>query len=139
MHPRAAESRHFFGSGSHVLAFGVCNCVTSSIASKLTQPVLSTLTGGPAKKGFVTLSRRVALMLCSTVRSHSFSFALSASISYTEYIRKEEMYHKCMQTSLPMNQRGLDLFSAHTHAHALSSSPCVNFPLLHSVSFLLSF
>lgn len=60
----------------HNSAFGVCNCVTSSIASKLTQPVLSTLTGGPAKKGFVTLSPRVGLMLCSTVKSHSFSFAL---------------------------------------------------------------
>ena len=125
-HQRAAASQHSSGSGSHNSAFGVCNCVTSSIASKWTQPALSTLTGGPAKKGFVTLSQRVVLMLCSTVRSHSFSFALCLQLLHwvhtlrgsVSQMHADKLAHESEEI------RFVQRAHIYTHTHALNFTLC---------------
>ena len=120
-HRETAASRRFSGSESHNSAFGVCNCVTSSIASKLTQPALSTLTGGPTlRKALWLCPGEFALVLCPTVGSHSRSFALCLHLLRWVHTRGEEACLKCMQTSLPVNQRRLDLSSARTHTHTRS-------------------
>lgn len=122
-------------SGSRYSAFGVCNFVTSSTNSKWTQPAPSTPTGGPAKKGFVTLSQRVVLMRRSSVRSHSFSFALC--LHPLDWVHTQRGSVSQMHADKLAHESERIRFVQRTHA--LSTSPSVNFPLLHSVSFLLSF
>lgn len=112
-----------------------CNCVTSNLASKLLQPVLSTLTGGPAKKGFMTLSQRVAFMRCSPVRSHSFSLAFCLHLLHWVHTQRGNVSQ--MHADKLTHESGKIRFVQ--RKHTLSTSPCVNFPLLYSVSFLLSF
>ena len=111
----AAASQYSSGSVSHNSAVALGLCVSSSIASKWSQPAPPTLTAGVAQRGFVTLSRSV-----SPLSGAILPPSLSVSIPSAQCLHKDEMWHKCVQTSLPVNQRRLDLL---VHARTLFAPP----------------
>jgi len=110
-----------FGWGGRNTALELCNRVTSSGAHKWTRSCLSTVTGGPAKKSFVTLSQRVVLMLCAPVRSCSVSFALCLHLlDWTHTLRGSVSQMHADKLAHESAKTRLDLFSLRAHTHTLA-------------------